>query len=579
MAKPSTALAFLTILVAAAAACGPGPRETGDDTPGDDSPGDDSPGDDSAPTCPSCSADGSAVIDCDGNATLCDLDLACSDGACVDPCEAAVANNSSVGCEYYAVDMDAAQGPPIDACYTVFVANTSRDNVHMNIEWNGQTIDLAQYAKLPVGAGQSLTYAPFDPVAGLAPGQVAIVFLAYALNLGNVACPVPAAIGTAAQISGTGRGHAFHLTTDLPVVAYQMLPYGGGAAAATGATLLLPTSAWGDNYVAVSAYDTMGAPIPIPIPMGPSFNIVGQQDGTVVTMRPKSNIAAGGGLPAGPANQPYTFTVDRGEYVQITQQDPLSGSPIEATAPIGVFGGHQIMSIDRCCGDHGEQMLAPVRALGSSYVAAPHADRKPSPEARIYRIFGAVNGTQLTYDPPNLGPATVNLGEFHEIRANEPFTVQSQDQNHPFSMFTYMSGSGELGEGGFGDPDFVRLVPPLQYLSRYVFFTDPTYPFTVLTVVRGAVSGIFKDVELDCMGRITDWQPIGVGAFEIAYVKLVDHWLPQNGCNNGVHTMHSDAPFGVWVWGWGSEDTSTGWVSYGYPAGESVQPINDVVIE
>src|SRR5688572_16067530 len=462
MAKPSTALAFLTILVAAAAACGPGPRETGDDTPGDDSPGDDSPGDDSAPTCPSCSADGSAVIDCDGNATLCDPDLACSDGACVDPCEAAVANNSSVGCEYYAVDMDAAQGPPIDACYTVFVANTSRDNVHMNIEWNGQTIDLAQYAKLPVGAGQSLTYAPFDPVAGLAPGQVAIVFLAYALNLGNVACPVPAAIGTAAQISGTGRGHAFHLTTDLPVVAYQMLPYGGGAAAATGASLLLPTSAWGDNYVAVSAYDTEAPPIPLPpeFQQGPSYNIVAKEDNTTVTLRPKSAVAGGGGLPAGAANQPYTFTLMRGQYAQITQMDPLSGSPIESDKPVGVFGGHQIMSIDRCCGDHGEQMLAPVQALGSVYVAAPHPDRKPGGEMRMYRIYGAADGTTLTYDPPNVGPATVNQGQMLEIRSMTPFTVRSQDDSHPFSMFTYMTGAGETGEGGIGDPDFVRLVPP-----------------------------------------------------------------------------------------------------------------------
>jgi len=32
------------------------------------------------------------------------------------------------------------------------------------------------------------------------------------------------------------------------------------------------------------------------------------------------------------------------------------------------------------------------------------------------------------------------------------------------------------------------------------------------------------------------------------------------------------------VWGWGSEDTQTGWVSYGYPAGEGVLPINDVII-
>jgi hypothetical protein len=567
---------LLTLLIVVFAACGPGPR----DGVGDD--GDDGGDDTGMPTCPRCSADGSSVIDCDGNVIECPVDLACSGGTCQDACAAAEANNSSVGCEYYAVDMDAAQGPPHDACFAMFVANTSRSPVHMNVEWNGTPINLAQHAKLPMGQGQSLTYAPFDPVAGLPPGQVAILFLAYAPALMNVACPVPAAIGTAAQIPGTGTGWGFHMTTDFPVVAYQMLPYGGGAAAAPGASLLLPTSAWGDNYVAITAYETGGPPPPIPVAQGPSFNVIAKDDNTTVTIRPKSNIAGGGGLPAGTANQPYTFTLMRGQYAQITQLQPLSGSPIEADKPIGVFGGHQIMSIDRCCGDHGEQMLAPVRAMGYEYVAAPHADRKPSgTDPRIYRIYGAVDGTQLTYDPPGVGPPAVNLGETVEIRTSSPFVVHSQGDTHPFQFFTHMSGSGELGEGGWGDPDFVRLVPPLQYLARYVFFTDPTYPFTTLTVVRHAAGGSFADVQLDCMaGPITGWQPVGlVGNYEIAYIKLVDHWNGMNGCNNGVRSIESEKPFGVWVWGWGSEDTSTGWVSYGYPAGEGVLPINDVIVE
>ena len=44
-------------------------------------------------------------------------------------------------------------------------------------------------------------------------------------------------------------------------------------------------------------------------------------------------------------------------------------------------------------------------------------------------------------------------------------------------------------------------------------------------------------------------------------------------------------PFGVTVWGWGSAATGevgsgfyTQYVSYAYPAGASVQPINTVVI-
>jgi hypothetical protein len=311
------------------------------------------------------------------------------------------------------------------------------------------------------------------------------------------------------------------------------------------------------------------------------LNIVAMEDNTTVDMRPKSAIGGGGGLMAGAANAPYTMTLNKGQYAQITQSAILSGSPVTADKPIGMFGGHQIMSIDRCCGDHGEQMIAPVRALGWEYVAAPHGDRKPQgmSDPRIYRIFGTVDGTQLTYDPPNVAgnQNSVGLGGYLEIRSDVPFTVHSQDDQHPFAMFTYMSGAGEQGEGGWGDADFVRLVPPAQYMTHYVFFTDVTYPFTMLTVVRTKKDGAFQDVYLDCAGVIGGWQD--VGDYQIGYVKLVDHFNPVGMCNNGVHTMDSTAPFGVYVWGWGSEDTNTGWVSYGYPAGEGVLPINDVVIQ
>src|SRR5262249_10875279 len=161
-----------------------------------------------------------------------------------------------------------------------------------------------------------------------------------------------------------------------------------------------------------SAYDVDSAAPPIPIQQGPSHNYVAMVDHTHVTIRPNHDLAAGGGLNAGPANQPYTIVLNKGMYLQITQTSPLSGSPVTADQPIGGFGGHQIMSIDRCCGDHGEQMLAPVRALGSEYVAAPHGQRKPSgADPRVFRIYGAVDNTQLEYEPPGIGPTSINTGQ------------------------------------------------------------------------------------------------------------------------------------------------------------------------
>src|SRR5262245_41010171 len=130
-------------------ACGPGGRHGGADD------------DDDGQTCPRCSEDKQSIIDCNGNAKACPDDALCapvegleSSGVMCQPaCEAADNNHASVGCDYYAVDMDGASGPPQDGCFTVFVANTSRARMHMNISWNGSYIDLAHYAKIPQGQG------------------------------------------------------------------------------------------------------------------------------------------------------------------------------------------------------------------------------------------------------------------------------------------------------------------------------------------------------------------------------------------------------------------------------------------
>jgi hypothetical protein len=154
-----------------------------------------------------------------------------------------------------------------------------------------------------------------------------------------------------------------------------------------------------------------------------------------------------------------------------------------------------------------------------------------------------------------------------------------------------MSGSTTVQEG-YGDADFVRITAADQYLDRYVFFTDPTYPETNLVVIRKKGPKSFADVTLDCAGGpLAGWQPIGQsGEFELTRTDLVRHnFEPQGACNNGRHEMASTAPFGLWVWGWGTPETSGGTcdpgggiftcnVSYGYPAGENVTPINNVVV-
>ena len=516
----------------------------------------------------------------------------CTGEGCKSPCLSAAEAHSSVGCEYWAVDMDGSYGAS-NGCFVAFVANTHDTAAHLDVSFADESIDVSRFAKIPRGKGRDITYEDFDPTKGLPPGEVAILFLAGLPEPGtatpgawkdSVPCPVAPARSTLAQRHGTGIGQGFHVRTDVPVVAYQMLPYGGGSAAVTGATLLLPTSAWDKNYVAVNAYATSKE-----ISVNTSMDIIASEDDTVVTILPRVDVVAGGGLPGGKAGVPMDVKLGKGQVLQITQREELTGSPVESTKPIGLFAGQPCLnvpvSVNYC--DHAEQQIPPIRALGSEYVAVSHRPRTSKPENPPFRLIGAVADTILTWDPSGIGPSTLGAGEVVEITTGgRPFVVKSQDAEHPFILTTYMTGSGAIegpGTEGYGDADFLRLVPVPQYLDRYVFFTDPTYPETNLVVTRKRrADGTFADVDLDCAGVLGEWTNVGAGSlYQYARIDLSRHdFKPQNGCDNGRHVMKSAAPFGLSVWGWGTTETKTFTrdVSYSYPAGENLAPLNTVVV-
>jgi hypothetical protein len=255
--------------------------------------------------------------------------------------------------------------------------------------------------------------------------------------------------------------------------------------------------------------------------------------------------------------------------------------------------------------DSAEQMLPPVRALGSEYVAVRYRSRSPSPsptpESVPWRIVGVVDGTQLTYEPaaPAGAPTAIAAQQLAEFWDPGPFVVHSQDAQHPFYLASYMTG-GEPFDGT-GDPEFVNVVPPAQYLPRYTFFTDPTYPETNLVIVRARdpQTGQMPDVQLDCAGTLGGWTAVGTaGTYEMTRVDLsTGNFQGVGGCNNGVHVISSTATsggIGVTVWGWGNDITwppddnpavdeanplSTRWVSYGYPAGANFKPLNTAVLQ
>jgi IgGFc binding protein len=230
-----------------------------------------------------------------------------------------------------------------------------------------------------------------------------------------------------------------------------------------------------------------------------------------------------------------------------------------------------------------------VKSLGNHYAAVRYRNRFPNTgeETVPWRVVGAVDGTALTYAPaaPAGAPSTINLGQVVDFNSSSPFTVESQGSDNPFYMSAYMTGCETVGtdDDCRGDPEFVNIIPPEQYLSQYTFFTDPTYPETNLVLTREKVNGAFADVNIDCVGTVTGWTPIDTADdMEFTRVDLVTgNFAPVGTCNNGLHVATSPQPFGLVVWGWGSAASTSFFsqaVSYAYPAGASVKQINQVVV-
>ncbi len=537
-----------------------------------------------------CSSDLHQVLDCnDTVVTTCAGDQGCAAGACVAACDAAKANKSTVGCDYFSYVPDAYSSDNGD-CYAAFIANTWGSPITITVDRGGQTFNAADFARIPSGSGQATTYGML-PNGQIPPGQVAILFLA-GTSTAPVKCPagVTPAFNTAdAATHGTGIGTAFHIALSAPVVAYDIYPYGGGNSAITSATLLLPTTAWDTNYIAIDGYTGNSSFLP--------WVAIVAAEATDVTLSPTAAIVGGPGVAATGLGVPHTYSLTAGQVLQFTQVAELIGTPIQSTKPIGVFGGITCMNVPTGAGacDAAHQMIPPVKALGHEYVGVRHRDRYPGkPESPPWRIVGAVDGTTLTYLPttPPGAPTMVKSGQLVEFAAGPEFIVKSQDDKHPFYMANYMTGCTAYWTGGDcrGDPEFVNVIPPQQYLASYVFFTDPTYPETHLVLVRTKSKGAFQDVTLDCAGVLTGWQPVGTD-YEFTRIDLVSgNFAKQGMCDNGRHEAHSAAPFGLTVWGWGSMATGGAYrspgtagfysqaVSYAYPAGASVQAITTVVV-
>ncbi|TVR03207.1 MAG: hypothetical protein EA398_05480 [Deltaproteobacteria bacterium] len=476
----------------------------------------------------------------------------CSEGFCDDPCDFFSKERTYIGCSYWAVDLPMFADPtdfsrPDQRFAAVVLANLSERTTEVQVVSYGEAQPEQSTYTIPPNGTTTIQL----------PDQ---------------------------NISGSGSTmNSVHITTSLPVTAYQFKPLDNVGAASNDASLLLPDTSLGNEYFVVTwpsgtDLDFLGDFLPgggsNPLDTDDGqfgyFTIVGTSPGTTtVTVRFSTDTLPGPDMPAFPARSVQQFEIQQGEVLNFESASEIeliggfipratsrdfTGTRVTSTQPIAVFAGHKQAVLGEgggpdgdqtCCADRLEQQLFPVSTWGSEYLVVKAAPRGTEPD--FYRVIAARDNTSITTNPTISGVhgQTLNAGEFVEFSTPQSFELIATE---PVMIGQFLTSQQTRGAGGIGDPTFILQVPRSQFRRDYLVAVPRNYNQNWLSIVKPG----------DEIIRVNN-QPVPESSFtEIANTGWRVGYVPVEA---GAVRVESADVFGIYVTGY------SGAVSYGYPGG------------
>jgi len=336
-----------------------------------------------------------------------------------------------------------------------------------------------------------------------------------------------------------GEGEAnvgVHVTAADPVTVYGL----SRIQFTTDAYLGLPVTALDSHYTVMAWGPGLGGVS--------EFAFTSPADGTQVTITPKVDTAGGHA-----AGTPYSVTLNQGQMYQVAAAnagDDLTGTILQASGPIAVFGGHQCANIPStafvAC-DHVIEQLMPDQSWGTSFLTVPLKTRL---NGDTFKMMASQDGTTVQVNGAPV--ATLNAGEqtIQNIQGNSTITADK-----PIEVAQFSNSSSF--DGVTSDP-FMMLVPPFEQFQTGYTITTPATGFT------NYMNLVVPNSEVDSI--LVDGQPLPAGTF--TPIGSTDFSGAQVDIAQGSHTITGNGqPFGVFVYGFASFD------SYGYPGGLSLAAV------
>lgn len=354
-------------------------------------------------------------------------------------CEAAALGHTYVGCDFWPTIT--ANPVYVEFDPAVVVANGSSQEAIVTIDG-------------PAAFHQQVT---------IAPGGLSTIKLAWVPGLKGPEFSLTNTSGGRLQESARVDGGAYHLTSSVPVTAWQFNPlqYALGADACTrvthgasgcrsatnDASLLIPSTAMTGSY-RVFGYSSKNEGTDWgTVPGGVA--ITATKDGTQLEVQlgsrcgaeiwPTATLGAcvsagpaGSGIEAKTAGEIYTFQMNAGDVIQLvgawakdpqTKNADLSGTVVKTSddTPVQVVAFNaisQLPDVSVANADHMEETMLPGEALGKKYIVVPPATPLGQQVGHVVRIYGNVNGTKLTYPggkPTPDAPDMISEGEVFQI--------------------------------------------------------------------------------------------------------------------------------------------------------------------
>jgi hypothetical protein len=379
-----------------------------------------------------------------------------------------------------------------------------------------------------------------------------------------------------AHVEDSGIGGAFRVSSDFPIVAYQFNPIDTAERWSNDASMLLPKHTL-DQWSYVASWTTLQIGILVTFYYRSYFAVVATADGTRVTVVPTVDALGSGSIPYISPGTPYEATLDEGEFLEIAAANgDLTGTYVEATAPVAVFGGNECADVpydcdwcrnargtapgsmhgaNRCAWcDHVEEQVFPLTTWGVRFVAArvPVRSVDGLMEGTFWRVIASEEVTVVdvaTSGTVRLPPGVTLPAVIGRPGEHLDFELVGTDPGHdpgdsfveadkPVLVVQYMEGQEctNRGEAEGGDPSMILTVPIEQYQNEYILLTPDTYDIDYLVLTRPPGATITVDG-----AAVADAEFVDVpGTYQVARVVVTD----------GVHHLSGTAPFGVIVVGY-----------------------------